>query len=109
MLRIMGEACATTGSARSFAPADSSTEVFRKVFWTTAMSVPLLSYRRSHSCSKEREKPTRATKAPIPMPIPQSVSRVLSRLRQRFFQANQVGDNCMVIVIGRTQRDNCPS
>ena len=42
MFRIMGTASATSGSARSFAPTLTSTEVFRNVFWTTAMSVPAL-------------------------------------------------------------------
>jgi hypothetical protein len=57
------------------------------------MSVPLLEYMRSHSCSNALENPTRPTNAPIAIPIPQSVSRVLSRRRQRFFQTNPVNDS----------------
>src|SRR5580698_9891504 len=48
---------------------------------------------RSHACSNPRENPTRPTNAPIAMPIPQSVSSVLSRLRWRFFQTNPVNDS----------------
>src|ERR1035441_8966362 len=89
----MGRACATTGSALSLGPTDSSSEVLRNVFSTMARSVPLLSYMRSHSCSKAREKPTKATNAPIAIAIPHSVSAVRRRLRQRFFQANPAKDN----------------
>ena len=85
----------------SFAPSDSSSEVLRKLFSTTAMSVPALWYMRSHSCSNAREKPTRATNAPMAMPIPQSVNRVLRRLRQRFFHANPVKDNWEAMILGR--------
>src|ERR1019366_4908532 len=48
---------------------------------------------RCHCCSNALEKPTRPTKAPTAIPIPPSVSRVLSRLRQRFLNANPENDN----------------
>src|ERR1700728_356616 len=59
-----------------------------KFLSTTAMSVPLDEYSFSHSCSKEREKPTSATNAPMAMPMPSSVSSVRKRRRPRFFHAN---------------------
>ncbi len=57
------------------------------------MSMPELVYMRSHSCSKARENPTKATNAPMAIVIPPSVSRVLRRLRHRFFQANPVKES----------------
>jgi hypothetical protein len=42
MLYIIGSARSTTGTARSRGARASSTEVLRKVFSTTSMSVPLL-------------------------------------------------------------------
>src|ERR1017187_1292988 len=99
-VKIMGEARSTTGIARSLTPTDSSREVLRKLFSETAMSVPALEYRRNHSCSKDREKPTKDTNAPIAIAIPPSVSKVLRRLRHKFFQAKPVKDNCETMLIG---------
>ncbi len=99
-LKIMGATWATSGTALIFAERDSSIELERRLLWTTAMSMPELVYMRSHSCSKAREKPTRATKAPMPMVIPTSVKNVLSRLRQRFFHANPVNESWEAIRLG---------
>ena len=46
------------------------------------------------------EKPTSATNAPMAMAIPPRVSRVLSRLRHRFFHANPVKDKWETIRSG---------
>ena len=64
------------------------------------MSMPELVYRRIHSCSKARENPTRATKAPMPIVIPTSVNSVRSRLRQRFFHANPVNESWEAMRLG---------
>ena len=89
----MGAAWATSGRALILGPSDSSSEVLRKLVSTTAMSVPALWYMRSHSCSKARENPTKATNAPMAIVIPPRVSKVLRRRRQRFFQANPVKES----------------
>src|SRR5271156_877123 len=48
---------------------------------------------RDHCCSNALEKPTSPTNAPTAVPIPASVSTVLSRRRRRFFKTNPVNDN----------------
>jgi hypothetical protein len=90
------DACHWDGNTKKIS-ADSLTEVFRKVCCTTAMSVPLLRYMRSHSCSKEREKPTSPTKAPMAIAMPPKVRSVLRRLRQRFFQAKPAKESWLAM------------
>src|ERR1017187_4618758 len=87
MLKSMGSARAISGRSRSTRPAASSTVVLRRVFWTTAISIPELSKSLAHSCSKDLEKPTSATKAAIPTATPQSVKLVLSLRRKIFLSA----------------------
>jgi hypothetical protein len=87
MLITIGAAISICGIRRSTSPALWSTEVFRKVFCTTARSVPAFSYISSHACSNERENPTSVTNAPMPMPMPHSVSAVRRRRRQTFLHA----------------------
>ena len=99
-LKIMGATSATSGTALILAESDSSMELESRLLWTTAMSMPELVYMRSHSCSKARENPTSATKAPIPMVIPTSVNNVLSRLRQRFLHANPVNESWEAMRLG---------